>query len=237
MEYKNYFLTAAICFYVIGVATFVPFMAYITRFTAWAIICPAALVAAIILTVVYAKLRKKEKEFLRFKQENDFLSKKTERKPTKELAGNSEFENESDENARDIHSLISKIKRNQYNTIDVSDEEIEEIKEANPFLPESYITFLREVGFADLDWIDVGWNEKTPTNLTDGDLGFVKDILAAHKELNVDDFYFIAIVSDGGYYAFSKNPDDKKVYSFYHDTADIFTYESFEEFLYEILNV
>lgn len=153
------------------------------------------------------------------------------------VEGTVELKMETDENTRDIHSLISKIKRKQYNTIDVSDEEIGAIKQANPFLPESYITFLEEVGFADLDWIDVGRNTKTPTNLYDDETGYIKDILAAHKELNVDDFYFIAIVSDGGYYAFSKNPDDKKVYSFSDDAAGIATEESFEEFLYNILNV
>ncbi len=412
MNNKNYFLTAAIAFYLIFLSSLVPFLAYITtKFTAWAIICPVALISAIVLTVVYAKLRKKDKAISKFKQEHDFLTKKTEQKATKELAGNNkvnheldkafdealktiqnrtdfpapniirlvnenieffaegryvcekdfknvpghhfafeinstglkympedyndvcdlesvgvlvavgyhdgeplekyandngiilqdtlensvgqtiglksdngysfyvrtaeyddgdigfvkilkckddvvtvyfivnvpfglngmvegtiELKKETDEDARDINSLISKIKRNRFNTIDVSDEEIEEITQANPFLPESYITFLKEVGFADMNWIDVGRNAKTPTNLYDDETEFIKDILAANTELNVDDFYFIAITNDDDYYAFSKNPDDKKVYVITEEPYNLDTYESFEEFICEILN-
>lgn len=413
MNNKNYFLTAAIAFYLIFLSSLVPFLAYITtKFTAWAIICPVALISAIVLTVVYAKLRKKDKEISRYKQDNDFLSKKTEQHATKELAenhkvnheldkafdealkaiqnktdypetntirlinegmeffaegryvcekdfknvpgyhfafeinstdlkykhedyndvcdlegvgvlvavgyhdsealekyandngiilkdtvensvgqtitlkydngysfyvrtaefddadfgfvkilkcendvvtvyfllnvpfglngmveGTIELKKETDEEARDINTLISKIKRKWYNTIDVSDEEIEAIKKANPFLPESYITFIREVGFADLNWIDVGRNAKTPTNLYDDETEYIKDILADNKELNLDDFYFFAITNDSDYYAFSRKPDDKKVYNLSDGAAGITTEESFEEFLYSILNV
>lgn len=146
------------------------------------------------------------------------------------------LEKEVSEDARNIQSLIKRIKGRRYNTIDVSAEEVESIKQANPFLPESYITFLREVGFADMNWIDVGWNKKTPTNLNDDETKFMQEVLAPHKDYNLNDYYFIAINNAGSYYALSRNPDDKKVYWFSDDPPRIFTDESFEEFLAEILN-
>jgi len=138
---------------------------------------------------------------------------------------------------QDIHSLINRIKRKRYNTIEVTAEEAQAIKNANPFLPESYIVFLSEVGFADLDWIDVGWNNKTPTNLDDDETKYVNDILADYDGMRSDDFYFIGLDNGGSYYALSRNPNDGKVYVFSDDASDIATYENFEEFLNEILSV
>ena len=137
--------------------------------------------------------------------------------------------------AHDIDYLIGRIKRKQYNTIAVSDEEVESIKQANPFLPESYIQFLSEVGRADLDWIDIGLNEQAPI-YSDGDqTESAKDIIKDYKDRNAD-YYFIGIDNDGTYYAFSGNPDDKKVYFFSEDASDVGTFETFEEFLSEILS-
>ena len=118
----------------------------------------------------------------------------------------------------------------------LSAEEIETIKQENPFLPESYVTFLTEIGLADLDWVDVGLNDKTPTNLDDDEVTYLKEILASYKDYNLDDFYFIGVDCDATYYAFSKKDDDKKVYIFSNDASDIGTYENFEEFLAGILN-
>lgn len=143
------------------------------------------------------------------------------------------LEKEVSEDARDIQSLINRIKWKRYNTIEVSAEEVESIKQANPFLPESYITFLREVGFADMNWIDVGWNRKTPTNLDDGELSEKKEVYEDCSNLNLEDYYFIAIDCDGRHYAFSRNSDDGKVYRV---SVDPYCEGSFEEFLAEILN-
>ena len=140
---------------------------------------------------------------------------------------------EPGEDAWDMQSLINRIKWKRYNTIEVSVEEIESIKQANPFLPESYIEFLSEIGFADMNGIDVGWNRKTPTNLDDEDLNSLKEIFENRSNLNAEDFYFIAIDNDGRYYAFSKNADDGKVYGI-SDTP--YCEGSFEEFLAGILN-
>lgn len=139
--------------------------------------------------------------------------------------------------AHDINYLIGRIKRKPYNTMDVSDEVLQSIKQANPFLPESYIAFLSEVGFADLDWIDIGWNAKTPTNLDDNQIGYINDILKDYNGEKVDDYYFIGIDNSDSYYAFSRNTDDKKVYIFSNDASNIDTYETFEELLSEILTV
>jgi len=153
------------------------------------------------------------------------------------VEGTVELKKDTVEDTRDINSLITKIKRKHYNTIDVSGEEVQAIKEANPFLPESYITFLKEIGFADLDWIDVGRNNNTTTNLNDDEVGYINDILADYDGTKTEDFYFIAVDNGGSYYAFSRKPDDEKVYILSDDASDIDSYESFDEFLYEILNV
>ncbi|MDE7167459.1 MAG: SMI1/KNR4 family protein [Clostridia bacterium] len=147
-----------------------------------------------------------------------------------------ELKKEVGEDAQDIQSLINRIKWKRYNVIEVSAEEVAAIKRAHPFLPESYIEFLSKVGFADMDWIDIGFDNKTPTNLGDSAVKFMQDVLAEHDDYNVNDYYFIAVDSGDGYYAFSRNPDDKKVYNFSYEDPYIFTYESFEKFLAEILN-
>lgn len=141
---------------------------------------------------------------------------------------------EPSKDARDIQSLITRTKWRRYNTLDVSAETIAEIQQANAFLPESYIEFLREIGFADMNWIDVGFYNKTPTNLC-GDSATVKFFLE-YKEYNVSDYYFIAIDNNNGLYAFSRNPDDKKVYAFSCDIPHVTIYDSFEEFLATILD-
>lgn len=151
-----------------------------------------------------------------------------------------ELKKDNGEKARDIDSLIDRIRRKPYNVIEVSAEEVQTIKNDNPFLPESYIKFLSKVGFADLDWIDVGRNYKTPNNLTDDETKFMKDVLAERKEYDPNDFYFIAVDNDSGYYALSKKPNDKKVYCFlyegpYVSIQNVSTYETFEEFLAEII--
>lgn len=134
-----------------------------------------------------------------------------------------------------IQSVINKVKRKRYNTIEVSADEVKAIKQANPFLPESYITFLKEVGFADMDWIDIGHNEKTPTNLADDEIDDVTALLAEHySDKALDDFYFIGIDCDGRYYAFSKNGDGK-VYEFSDDGRFVEPYDSFEKLLTEII--
>lgn len=153
------------------------------------------------------------------------------------VEGTVELKRDVEAGSKDILTLISKIKRRRYNVLAVSDGEIAEIARENPSLPESYITFLREVGFADLDWIDVGWHEKTATNLHDGEDTAVKDIFADFKGLNYNDYYFFAISNDGSYYAFTKDEGNGKVYCFSTDEPRIFAYSSFEEFLYEILLV
>ena len=132
-----------------------------------------------------------------------------------------------------IDSVINKIKRKRYNVIEVSAEEVEEIQKNNPFLPESYITFLKEVGFADMDFIDIGMNAKTPTNLRDDEIEDVKALLAEYSDKAVDDFYFFGIDSGGSYFAFSKNGDGK-VYEFFNSGRFV-TYDSFEKFLLEII--
>ncbi len=147
-----------------------------------------------------------------------------------------ELKKDTGEKANDINSLITRIKHAPYNTVKLSAEEIETIKQENPFLPESYVTFLTEIGLADLDWVDVGLNDKTPTNLDDDEVTYLKEILASYKDYNLDDFYFIGVDCDATYYAFSKKDDDKKVYIFSNDASDIGTYENFEEFLAGILN-
>lgn len=133
-----------------------------------------------------------------------------------------------------IQSAINRIKRRRFNTLDVSDEEVNAIAKANPFLPESYLTFIREVGFVDFDWIDIGMNAKTPTNLSDDEKNAVTELLAEHyADKTVDDFYFIGIDSDDSYYAFSKNGDGK-VYEFSYNGRTV-TYDSFEKLLFDIL--
>ena len=153
------------------------------------------------------------------------------------VEGTVELKKEADGQACDINSLIHIIKVRRYNLIGISSEEVQAIKQANPFLPESYITFLREVGFADLKWIDIGRNIKTPTNLYDTEITYMNEILADYKDYNLDDYYFIGADSDASYYALSRKADDKKVYIFSNDATGIATYESFEKFLNEILNV
>lgn len=140
---------------------------------------------------------------------------------------------EASEDAKDISILINRIKWKRYNTIEVSAEEVESIKQVNPFLPESYIEFLSKIGFADMNWIDIGWNRKTPTNLDDEELNSLKEIYENCSNLNLEDFYFIAIDANGRYYAFSKNADAGKVYTILDSTPP---FGSFEEFLAEILN-
>ncbi len=153
------------------------------------------------------------------------------------VEGTVELIKDTDAETHDIQSLINKIKRKRYNTIEVDSEEVQTIRNENTFLPESYITFLSEVGYADLDWIDVGWNNKTPTNLNDGETVFINDVMANFKDMKPDDFYFIGIDSGDSYYAFSRRSNDKKVYVFSYDDPYMTTYESFEDFLNEILNV
>lgn len=122
--------------------------------------------------------------------------------------------------------------------IEVSDDEVQAIRKTNPFLPESYITFLSELGFCDFDWIDVGWNEHTPTNLTDNDVDDVKDMLAkCDGGYAAEDFYFIGIDNDGRRYAFSRKSGDGKVYEFSDDSSRMTQYDSFEELLSAILYV
>lgn len=140
---------------------------------------------------------------------------------------------EASKDAQDIQSLITRVKWERYNTIEVSAEEVESIKQSNPFLPESYIEFLRKIGFADMNWIDVGWNRKTPTNLDNEDLNSLKEIYENCSNLNLEDFYFIAIDNDGKYYAFSRNSNDGKVYRISYNP---YCEGIFEEFLAEILN-
>jgi len=135
----------------------------------------------------------------------------------------------------DIHTLIGKVKRKRYNVIDVTEDEVQEILQANPSLPQSYVEFIREAGFVDMDWIDVGRNASTPTNLDDDEIGYMKDILKDYPDFNLDDFYFVAVDSNDTYYAFSRKSDDEKVYVFSNDAFGISTYENFEEFLAEIL--
>lgn len=139
------------------------------------------------------------------------------------------------EEATDMQSAIDFIKGKKFNTLSVSEDELQSIIRENPFLPESYILFLKEVGFTDLDWIDVGMNNKTATNLNDGEIGYINDILKDYPSCDIDDYYFIGIDSGGMYYALSRKHDDKKVYIFSDDASDIDTYESFEEFIVEIL--
>ncbi len=154
-----------------------------------------------------------------------------------------ELKKETLEQAHDIDSLIAKVKRKQYNVIEVAADAVRAIKEANPFLPESYITFLREVGFADMDWIDVGRNEKTPANLNDEEIKYICELteqkgdLTERDETSYEDFYFFAVDNSDTYYAFSRKGEDKKVYIFSNDAADVGTYESFEEFLLEIMAI
>lgn len=144
---------------------------------------------------------------------------------------------EPSENDRDIHSLITRFKWRRYNTVEVSAETIETMRQADPFLPESYIEFLREIGFADMNWIDVGFDNKTPTNLSDDCLKLMQNFFANRKGYRLDDYYFFAIDNDGGLYAFSRDPNDKQVYAFSSDKVPhILIYDDFEEFLVEILN-
>ncbi len=147
-----------------------------------------------------------------------------------------ELKKDALEMAHDIDSLIDKVKRKRFNTIEVDEEEVRSIKQANPFLPDSYITFLKEVGFVDFNWIDIGWNNKTPTNLDDFAIDGVKELFANYKDLNMNDYYFIGIDNDDRHYAFSKKTDDKKVYVYSDNEPKFFSYESFEEFVREILS-
>lgn len=147
-----------------------------------------------------------------------------------------ELKKDTLEQTHDINSLIDRIKRKRYNTIEVGADEVQAIKQANPFLPESYIAFLTEVGFADCDWIDIGWNAKTPTNLDDYQTDYVKEVFAKYKNEDENDYYFIGIDNSDCYYAFSRKADDKKVYAFSNSLSSIITHETFEEFLKEILS-
>lgn len=147
-----------------------------------------------------------------------------------------ELKKDALELAHDIDSLIDKVKRKRFNTIEVDEEEVQSIKQTNPFLPDSYLTFLKEVGFVDFNWIDVGWNNKTPTNLDDYTIDGVKELFANYKDLDMNDYYFIGIDNDDSHYAFSKSADDKKVYVFSENAPKFFSYESFEEFIREILS-
>ncbi|MDE6276056.1 MAG: hypothetical protein K2M75_05925, partial [Clostridia bacterium] len=139
-----------------------------------------------------------------------------------------ELKKDTGERIYDIQSAIKKIKREKYNTIEINIEEVKTIRQTNKFLPESYFTFLEEVGHADLDWIDLGWNKNTSTNLNNDEETYVKDLLKDHKDIKLEDFYFIAIDNGGSYYAFSRKMDDTKVYVFSDDATDIATYETFE---------
>lgn len=142
----------------------------------------------------------------------------------------------SADTADDIHTLIDVIKRRPYNAIELSDGQIEAILQANPFLPESYVEFLKKVGFADLDWIDVGRNADTPTNLYRAEEeSYVKQLLSASADYNLDDFYFFAVDASDSYYAFSRNNREATVYAFSNDAPFITHYENFEKFLSEIL--
>lgn len=152
------------------------------------------------------------------------------------VEGTVELKLDTDADAHDIHSLINKIKRKRYNVIEVNGDDADAIKQENPFLPESYIEFLKEIGFADMDWIDVGRNAKTPTNLDDDEIKYLNEILADYKGTDVNDFYFIALDSSDTYYALSRKPGDEKVYIFSNDSPHIGSYENFEEFLTEILD-
>lgn len=143
---------------------------------------------------------------------------------------------EPSKNDRDIHSLITRVKWGRYNTVEVNAETIETMRQVNPFLPESYIEFLREIGFTDMNWIDVGFDNKTPTNLSDDSFEYMQNFLESRKEYCLDDYYFFAIDNDDGFYAFSRNPGDKQVYAFSDNEPHIFKYDCFEEFLAEILN-
>lgn len=154
------------------------------------------------------------------------------------VEGTVELKKDTEENTADIHSLIGKIKRRPYNTIEFSAEEIDAIFKANKFLPESYLTFLKEIGSADLDWIDVGRNADCESNLfKPEEENYVKELLSPYPELDVKDFYFFAADESDSYYAFSRKEGDKKVYVFSNDSPNLTHYESFEEFLNEILNI
>ena len=142
----------------------------------------------------------------------------------------------SADTAEDIHTLIDVIKRRPYNAIELSDGQIEAILQANPFLPESYVEFLKKVGFADLDWIDVGRNADTPTNLYRAEEeSYVKQLLSASADYHLDDFYFFAVDASDSYYAFSRNNREATVYAFSYYAPFITHYENFEKFLSEIL--
>ena len=147
-----------------------------------------------------------------------------------------ELNKDATEESDDIQSLINKIKSKKYNTIEVSDEDLNTIKQANESLPESYIEFLKEVGFADLNWIDVGRNCNASTNLSSDEESYVKDLMKDNEEFNLDEFYFFGVDNGGSYYAFSRK-NDGKVYSFSEDDSQPFTYETFEKFLSEILSL
>lgn len=134
-------------------------------------------------------------------------------------------------------SLIDKIKKKRLKTTPLGNDEAQSIKQANPFLPDSYITFLKEIGFIDFNWIDVERNSKTATDLNDEQTESVDVIISDRKSLNSDDYYFIGVDNAGRHYAFSKNADDKKVYVFSDDASEITTYETFEKFVSEILSV
>ncbi len=151
------------------------------------------------------------------------------------VTGTVELIRDTSDEKCDIHTLIGKIKRKRYNTIDVTEKEVQEILQANPFLPQCYVEFIREAGFVDMDWIDVGRNASTPTNLNDDEIGYLKDILKDYPDVDLDNFYFVAVDSNGTYYAFSRKTDDQKIYEFSNDASGISTYENFEEFLSEIL--
>ncbi len=153
------------------------------------------------------------------------------------VEGTVELKNDSFDFSRDIDSLIPKIKRRQFNTIELSAEEVQTIRKSHPFLPESYLRFLKEIGFVDMDFVNVGRDNGTPSNLSADEVEPLEKILSAQGGMKTDDFYFFGINSDGTYYAFSKNADDKKVHCFPDDGSSISPYENFEEFLYEMLSV
>lgn len=147
-----------------------------------------------------------------------------------------ELKKESTAQPDDINSLIDTIKRKQYNVIEVPADEIKAIKDAHPFLPDGYIRFISEVGFADMDWVDVGRNEKTPANLNDYEVTYLRELTEGNDDAYYENFYFFALDNGDTYYAFSKKPDDQKVYIF-NDDGGVSTFASFEEFLFEILTV
>lgn len=149
-----------------------------------------------------------------------------------------ELKKDSTETPTDIHSIIDKIKRKKYNFVSVDEDEVQAIRKSNPFLPDSYITLLTKLGFVDFNWIDVGMNAHTPTNLDKNDYAEVKETLVkCDGDHKVDDYYFIGIDNDGRRYAFSKKTGDGKVYVFSASDTDVTTYASFEELLGEILYV